>query len=75
MKEYICDCCDKKWVDKYKYERHLNAKKITGENRKPQKERCDKKIYACGLCGKTYRSNYDLNRHTTCKKKNTILVK
>ncbi len=74
MKEYICDCCNRTWQSLTHYDRHLNAKKITGEPRKENKERCDKKIYACGLCGKTYRSNYDLKRHTTCKKKNTIKV-
>lgn len=75
MKDYTCKCCDKTWSDKYKYERHLNSKKITGLPRKPQKERCDKQSYGCGLCGKTYRSNYDLNRHTSCKTKNTITIK
>lgn len=75
MVNYTCECCNKVWSDKYKYNRHLNTKKITGEPRKVQKERCDKKIYACDLCGKTYRDNWFLSKHTSCKNKNTITVK
>jgi len=74
MKEYTCNCCDKKWQDKYHYNRHLNAKKITGEERKQHKTRCDKKIYACGLCGKTFRDNWFLGKHTSFKSKNTVAV-
>jgi len=74
MKEYTCNCCDKKWQDKYHYNRHLNAKKITGEERKQHKTRCDKKIYACGLCGKTFRDNWFLGKHTSCNTKNTVAV-
>jgi hypothetical protein len=75
MKEYICECHNKKWPDKTHYNRHLNSKILTGEPRKTQKVRCDKKEYVCGLCGKSYRNNYDLNLHTSCKTKNTIKVK
>jgi len=69
MKDYTCSCCNKTWQSKTHYNRHLNTKKITGEPRKKQKERSDKKTYACEICGKTFRDNWFLGKHTSCKKK------
>ena len=75
MKSYTCDCCfvedisnpglkiKKEWPSKTHLNRHLNTKKITGEPRKPQKVRCDKKDYNCDLCGKGFRNNWFLNKH------------
>ena len=69
MKIYICTCHSKQWSDKTHYNRHLNAKFLTGEPKKIQK-----KDYICELCGKYYRDSYVLSKHTSCRKNNTILV-
>lgn len=82
MKVYTCNCCftldeegnqiPKVWQSKTHYNRHMSTKKITGEERKPQKVRCDKKDYICELCGKGFRDNWFLSKHTKCKNKNTL---
>jgi hypothetical protein len=69
MLDLFCDCCDKEWRSTYDLNRHLNTKKLTGEARKKQKVRCDKKTYVCEICKKVYRSNYELTNHKLCKKK------
>lgn len=79
---YTCECCfitddqgnqfPKVWPSKTHYNRHLSTNKITGNTRKPQKERCDKQTFECELCGKGFRNNWFLSKHTSCKTKNTF---
>lgn len=58
-----CECCNKKWQSKSHLARHLNRKYITGEARKPQKVRADKKETVCAHCGHDFRGGFELARH------------
>lgn len=66
MKEYICECCNKKWSDKTHYNTHLNSKKITGEPRKKHKTRVHKKPlvkWHCDLCNKDFGCKNNFRKH------------
>lgn len=63
MKEYICECCDKKWSDKTHYEIHLNTNKVTGKERKKRIHKNPLIKWSCKLCIKDFSCKGNFKKH------------
>ena len=63
MKDYTCQCCDKKWIDKTHYDIHMNTKKNTGQERKKRTHKKPLVNWHCKLCDKSFTCKNNFKKH------------
>lgn len=72
MTTYKCDKCDKIFVHKNDYNKHINKKKPCNKNNKAEETNKEIKKYQCNRCNKQFTWKYTLYRHEQkyCNKDN-----